>query len=357
MQNSASNGFREPSASNPSSTFPDQYEQTCNFVGDVFVGFYPAYGYPDPPRPTSSSFYSRHRQPCIRILAAMSRRPRRDVGSRHQLAVDSQVRSPPLSLWSRVKWRRVDRVIINGSLMAALWSSRLLTACQILASQGVGGILEEVRARLLYRLAHTGGGISYYEFRMRDWDRSRRVETSGLIHQKDLDYVSTSRDHALDYLGTDLWSFRAVVSILRRLGVRPAESALVDYGCGKGRVLLMAIEAGFRKTIGVEIVPDLAQAAVDNLRSYRARRTASVHCGDATTFPVPAGPLVAFLFNPFTGPVLEAVAENIRRSFEEQPRAMYVVYLRPQADCRFRRGAPFTLVESATNREIYRLEA
>ena len=196
---------------------------------------------------------------------------------------------------------------------------------QILASQGAGGILEEVRARLLYGLAHTGGGISYYEFRTRDWDCRRRVETSGLIHQKDLDYDSTSRGHALDYLATDLWSFRAVVSILQRLSVRPAEYALVDYGCGKGRVLLMAIEAGFRKTIGVEIVPDLAQAAVDNLRSYRARRTASVHCGDATTFPVPAGPLVAFLFNPFTGPVLEAVAENIRRSFEEQPRAMYVL--------------------------------
>jgi hypothetical protein len=256
-----------------------------------------------------------------------------------------------------VKWRRVDRVIIKGSLMVARWSSRLRTARQILSSQGVGGILEEVRAQLLYRLGHTGGGMSYSEFRTRDWDRRRRVETSGMVHQEDLDYDSPSRDHALSYFASDLWSFRAVLSILRRLGVRPVEYALVDYGCGMGRVLLMAIEAGFRETIGVELVPDLAQAAIDNLRSYRARRTASVHCGDATTFPIPAGPLVVYLFNPFTGPVLEAVAENIRRSFEEQPRAMYVVYIYPQADSRFRRGAPFTLVESATHREIYRLEA
>ena len=81
----------------------------------------------------------------------------------------------------------------------------------------------------------------------------------------------------------------------------------------------------------------------------------SVHHGDASAFPIPPGPLVFFLFNPFTGPVLEAVADNIRRSFAQDPRPMCVAYHAPQPDSPFRRGTPFRLVESAHDLEIYRL--
>jgi SAM-dependent methyltransferase len=242
--------------------------------------------------------------------------------------------------------------------MATAWSSRLRKARQLLLSQGAAGLLEEVAARLRYRVSPPGGGMSYYEFRSRDWDRRRGVDTIGVVDQADLEYDSPGRGSALAYVPTAIWNFREAVGILRGLGVRPAEFTLVDYGCGKGRVLFMALEAGFREVVGIEIAPELARAAAENVRSYRGRRrAASVHGVDAAAFSIPAGPIIAYLFNPFKGPVLEAVAENLRRSFAEQPRPMYVVYLLGQADSPFDRGAPFTMLESAPGRAIYRLEA
>jgi hypothetical protein len=73
--------------------------------------------------------------------------------------------------------------------------------------------------------------------------------------------------------------------------------------------------------------------------------------------PDAPGGVFFYLANSFKGPVLEAVVENVRRSFAEQPRPMYIAYLHPQPDSPFLRGAPFDLVESGPNREIYRLEA
>ncbi|HZW33296.1 MAG TPA: class I SAM-dependent methyltransferase [Isosphaeraceae bacterium] len=242
--------------------------------------------------------------------------------------------------------------------MTTAWFLRWSKLRWLLRSQGVGGLLEELAARLRYHTTHRNGEIPYHVFRAQDWDRRRGVETEEVVHQEQLDFDSPNREHALGYIPTGQWSFRSVVGSLRDLGVRPSEFTLVDFGCGKGRVLLMALEAGFRSAIGVEFAPDLARTADANLRSYRGgRHAASVHCGDAAVFPIPADPVVLFIANPFTGPVLEAVAENIRRSFAEHPRAMYVVYLFPQEDSPFARGAPFVLVESEPLRAIYRLEA
>ena len=61
------------------------------------------------------------------------------------------------------------------------------------------------------------------------------------------------------------------------------------------------------------------------------------------------------VFNPFVGPVLEAVADNIRHSFAQDPRPMYIAYSTPQQVSPFGRGTPFRLVESDPDYEIYHL--
>jgi SAM-dependent methyltransferase len=240
--------------------------------------------------------------------------------------------------------------------MAAAGHSRLSGAWELFTVQGIGGLWEELNARLHYRLTRGGGGRSYLAFRTADWDRRRRVETEGWIKQEALKCESPCREYAKDYAPTDLWAFRANMAMVRKLGVRPSEFTLLDFGCGKGRVLLMALEAGFRAAAGVEYAPELAERAMENLRSYRGRRrSASVHCGDAAAFPIPPGPVVAFLCHPFDGPVLESVAANIARSFRENPRPMYVVYVNLPQDHPFARDSCFRLIESSPGRAIYRL--
>lgn len=236
-------------------------------------------------------------------------------------------------------------------------STRWAHLREIVASQGVGGLIEELNARLQHRLGDPKGKVPYHVFRTADWDRRRRVRTAGQVGPESLDATLENREYAKAYIPTTIWTFRRVMAALLRAGARPNESTLVDYGCGKGRVIIMGVEAGFRRAMGVEFDPELARCAEENLRNYRDPRggAASVHHGDATAFGIPSGPVVCFLFNPFGGPVLEAVADNIRRSFAQDPRPMYVAYQTPQLGSPFGRGAPFHLVESAPDLEIYRL--
>ncbi len=199
--------------------------------------------------------------------------------------------------------------------------------------------------------------VLYHEFRAAAWDRCRGVKTQGNLFRGAFEAGLPGREHAESYIPVTIWTFRRLMLALIRAGVRPSEFTLVDYGCGKGRVVLMGIEAGFRAAVGVEFHPELARQAAENLRNYRGRRgVASVHYGAAAGFPVPPGPVVCFLFNPFFGPVLEAVAANIRRSFADDPRPMFVVYQTPRADSPFARGTPFQLIESGHDYELYRLE-
>jgi SAM-dependent methyltransferase len=110
----------------------------------------------------------------------------------------------------------------------------------------------------------------------------------------------------------------------------------VDLGSGKGRVLLMAAQYGFKRIIGVEFMPEWHRIAETNIRKFTAQYgiTARIEslCMDAREFSFPAGPLVVYFFNPFPEPVLAAVMEKLRQSWVANPRPMFVAYRYPEFD-------------------------
>jgi SAM-dependent methyltransferase len=107
----------------------------------------------------------------------------------------------------------------------------------------------------------------------------------------------------------------------------------VDLGSGKGRTLLMASEYPFCRIMGVEILPELHRMAEENIRAYRSptRRCTEIEsiCTDASTFELPAGPLVLYLFNPLPEMSLRQVFANLERSLRQHPRTVYVLYCNP----------------------------
>jgi SAM-dependent methyltransferase len=239
----------------------------------------------------------------------------------------------------------------------AVERSRWQNAREILVTQGISGIVEELRARLRHRWGDPTSKVPYHEFRTADWDRRRGVQTEGVMLQTTFDHTLPNVEYGQPYIPTTIWSFRQIMGALRRAGIRTREFTLIDYGCGKGRAVILAIESGFRAAIGVEFEPTLAKLASENFQTYRGRKREFLvlNHADATTVPVPSGPTVVFLYNPFDGPVLESVADNIRGSFAADPRPMYVVYHTARPGSPFARGTPFLLLESTPNHEIYRL--
>ena len=156
------------------------------------------------------------------------------------------------------------------------------------------------------------------------WDAWHGVETSGLAEVESLDLESRNRAFAVRYEPS-----RSVRSTLLELGLDYKNYGFVDFGSGKGRVLLFASEHPFKFVEGVELSPLLHAISETNIRRYRF---ATVRCGrvrsnlvDATEYQLPNEPLVLYFFNPFRGPVLAAVVENIRRSVEAHQRDIVIV--------------------------------
>lgn len=105
----------------------------------------------------------------------------------------------------------------------------------------------------------------------------------------------------------------------------PAKFTFIDLGCGKGRALLLAWKSGFKKILGVEFAPELAEIAEENLRKVGAVN-ASVIRADAADFSFPDEDFVAYLFNPFSAEVMRSVVDNLRRS---KSKRRFVIYNSP----------------------------
>ena len=111
------------------------------------------------------------------------------------------------------------------------------------------------------------------------------------------------------------------------------ELTFIDLGSGKGRVLLMASDYPFRKIIGVELLPSLNRIAQENIAKYKseAQKCFALEstCADATNFPLPDGPVVLYLFNPFPEFGLRRTLANLQRDLEQNPRPLYLLYHNP----------------------------
>src|SRR2546422_9958881 len=99
----------------------------------------------------------------------------------------------------------------------------------------------------------------------------------------------------------------------------------IDLGCGKGRTLLVASRLGFRRVIGVEFASELAAIARANLSRMKVANAFVLDC-DAADFDFPDGPIVLYLYNPFSQEVMRKIVANLRQSRSQR---IFVIYKNP----------------------------
>jgi len=188
-----------------------------------------------------------------------------------------------------------------------------------------------------------------------DFDRQHGIETSKRVHLSDLKVESPNWIYCDGYWPTPPNVFQDALSALTS---KPEDLVFVDFGSGKGRVLLMASELPFRKIIGVEFSSELHGIAQQNIRSYRSAtqkcRDITCVCADFTQFPIPPEPLFVFLYNPSSKAITTDLAQNIAKSFEERPRELWVLYVTPAYDV-FESGNPLALrkIKSTAQYTVY----
>lgn len=114
---------------------------------------------------------------------------------------------------------------------------------------------------------------------------------------------------------------------IARLPIDPEDFVFVDFGSGKGRILLAAAMQPFRRVIGVEFAPELHETALNNVALFPAAlRRAPIEpvLMDAVEFPLPACDLVCYFGNPFGPPALARLAAHTRSGYR-----VFVVYYNP----------------------------
>jgi SAM-dependent methyltransferase len=118
---------------------------------------------------------------------------------------------------------------------------------------------------------------------------------------------------------------------LRAVGASERD-VLLDFGCGKGRIVHQAARRRLGGVIGVEVSPELAELAralvAAQRDQYRCPRVEIVLC-DAARFRVPDEVTIAFLADSFRGNTLDRVLGNLIKSIDRRPRKVRLIYVHP----------------------------
>ena len=166
--------------------------------------------------------------------------------------------------------------------------------------------------------------IDAYLFDLKHGTRTAGIYSKGRIEKSNPNLKGT----VVQYQGTSSRLFQAA---MKDLDSSVLKGDFIDFGCGRGKVLLMALDYPFKKLHGVELSDKLVKEAEKNLENYCAKKKknplASIYLGDARFFLIPPTASVFFFYNPFTWSIFEPVVGNILESLRRHPREMRLIYI------------------------------
>jgi SAM-dependent methyltransferase len=133
----------------------------------------------------------------------------------------------------------------------------------------------------------------------------------------------------VNYSASPWWTLRWLL----RTGHVSSSDVFLEYGCGKGRVVLDAARRyRFKRVVGVELAPELTAVASELVARERDGlrcRDVIIETADATLFEVPDDVTFVYFYNPFGGAIFARVVENLVASLDRAPRELRIIYLNP----------------------------
>ena len=106
----------------------------------------------------------------------------------------------------------------------------------------------------------------------------------------------------------------------------------VDIGCGKGKVLLIASEFGFKKITGIDIMQKAFKISKKNISIFQKNKKKKIHINlikiDARQYNI-ENDNVFYFFNPFSYIILNIILRAIKRNNKKET---YIIYCAPKTD-------------------------
>lgn len=188
-------------------------------------------------------------------------------------------------------------------------------------------------------------------------DRDLGIETSAVREVGSLLIESPNARFAVRYQPSPQ---EIVTKLISELPIDHRLFSFVDFGAGKGLVLVLASHWPFSNVVGVEFAGELCQIANRNLAAQDPKRVATaiacVHA-DAASFNPPDGPLVCYFYNPFGESIMRTVAERLSDSAKSLSREVWVIYVHPEHRQVFGDRAAWSEVERSDFHAVFRSRA
>lgn len=165
---------------------------------------------------------------------------------------------------------------------------------------------------------------------LKEWQKERElgIRTFGAHAPAELSIEADSK------LGGHLYQPSSSVIFEKAMNALPfnfEDKVFLDIGSGKGRALILAAEAGFKKVIGVEYAAelnDMAHANIEKVRSRFPNTQFQLQEGDALQYDIPKEVDVIYLFNPFDEEATRALLKKVKPSFNRN-KPLHLVYVNP----------------------------
>lgn len=239
--------------------------------------------------------------------------------------------------------------------------NRLYLAFRDFSLLGPKQALRYYAARLWRFLHHPHGPFIPFPLQSsipldQNFDQRFSVDTNQSSIPDDRCIGSASQKWGLHYVPTPENLFQRM---LHHVQADLRDYVFVDFGAGKGRVLLMASEYPFKRILGVEYSEPLVAIGQKNIRAYHSQtqrcRDVSYLCADVSEVILPAEPIVLYCYNAFQGKVMDRVIRNVKHSLRRHPRDLWIVYFTPWEHRKFKRIPSVRIIESNWQFCVYRL--
>lgn len=166
----------------------------------------------------------------------------------------------------------------------------------------------------------------YHEIR---GERKYKIDTTELDRLKKITVTGDNLEHASIYQACNYYILEKGFAYLQSIN---ENKNVTDFGCGKGRAMVVAAHYGFSEITGIDFAKALCNAAEQNIRKTKSLYSPlkfEIICDDVVNYKIGQTQNVFFFFNPFDEVVMLKVVKNILSSFRENNRKIYVMYANP----------------------------
>ena len=159
----------------------------------------------------------------------------------------------------------------------------------------------------------------------------RRIDISLFINTTG--YREWDPENAERYYRTESTPYKGLDTLFSKFQINEGDS-LVDFGCGRGRVLFYVYHNFGIDVTGVEL-NDLSFGELERNRSSYTENMGDPYApialeyGYAENYHIKPKDNIFYFFNPFSFDIFEKVVKNIEKSLKEHPRDATIILYYP----------------------------